>query len=605
MTCSAAAAPLTCEKTPRRQELIPIRPNTPSMKTRMLLLLPLLLLAAAVVQAQQTAEVDVRSFGAKGDGVTDDTAAVQRALDSMAEKGGTVKLGIGNYLIKTHLVVPANVTLEGIWRIPTARTQNIGSTLLAVEGEGSEEGPAFITLNANSTIKGLTVFYPNQKANDIKPYPWCVRGAGGDNSSIVDCLLVNPYLGVDFGTNPSGRHYIRNLYGQPLRKGIFVDKCLDIGRIENVHFWPFWTWDAESGIQEWLSENGEAFIFGRTDWEYVFNTFCFGYKIGYRFIKTEMGSMNGNLLGIAADAANIAVLVEECQRPGLLITNGEFVSIYGDKPTMVVTTETNTGVLQFQNCSFWGPAYQIARLEGKGNTTFNNCNFLTWGYLSMDWSQSSEDIPAIHQLGGTLSAVGNQFLQARPQLKVDEPATSAIFVANMLAGQLSVTSAAGARLEVGLNAQDALTPAAALARPNEEPEAIVVDDAEGSDRVRFEGTWYVSPEPGNYYRSTRWARKGTGDSRAFFRPEVPEPGKYDVFVFVSPDPMSDHATNAPVTVRHQGGEDVQRIDTHGVQTGRWVKIGSYQFARGATEIIFSNDADNNIVADAVKLLPAK
>ena len=39
----------------------------------------------------------------------------------------------------------------------------------------------------------------------------------------------------------------------------------------------------------------------RTDWEYVFNTFAFGYAIGYHFIETSTGSMNGNFLGIGSD----------------------------------------------------------------------------------------------------------------------------------------------------------------------------------------------------------------------------------------------------------------------------------------------------------------
>ena len=35
--------------------------------------------------------------------------------------------------------------------------------------------------------------------------------------------------------------------------------------------------------------NCEAFIFGRTDWEYVNNTFVFPVNIGYRFIETQGG----------------------------------------------------------------------------------------------------------------------------------------------------------------------------------------------------------------------------------------------------------------------------------------------------------------------------
>ena len=319
-------------------------------------------MAACCLAAGPPSEVSVRDFGAAGDGVEDDTGAFADAMAAVAKSGGTVKVPVGNYLISTHLSVPNNVTLEGVWRIPTAWTANLGSTLLAVEGAGSEDGTAFITLGTNSTLKGITVFYPDQKMDSVTPYPWCVAGSGGDNSSIVDCLLVNPYQAVGFGTRNSGRHYIRGLYGQPLRRGIFVDKCYDVGRIENVHFWPFWGWDGHPELQKWMWENGETFIFGRTDWEYVLNTFVFGYKTGYRFIQTASGAMNGNLLGIGADATNVAVLVEQTQKPGLLITNGQFVSFGGQQPTEVVVKATHDGVVQFQNCSYWGPAAQIARI---------------------------------------------------------------------------------------------------------------------------------------------------------------------------------------------------------------------------------------------------
>ena len=44
-------------------------------------------------------------------------------------------------------------------------------------------------------------------------------------------------------------------------------------------------------------------MFARTDWEYVFNTFSFGYALGYHFIQSKNGACNGNFLGIGADMA--------------------------------------------------------------------------------------------------------------------------------------------------------------------------------------------------------------------------------------------------------------------------------------------------------------
>jgi len=78
-----------------------------------------------------------------------------------------------------------------------------------------------------------------------------------------------------------------------------VDLIYDIGRIENVHWNPWWS--IGTPVYDWQMEHGVGFIFGKTDWHYVLNTFCFGYNIGYKFIATEKGAANGNFLGIGAD----------------------------------------------------------------------------------------------------------------------------------------------------------------------------------------------------------------------------------------------------------------------------------------------------------------
>ena len=50
--------------------------------------------------------VDAAAFGAKGDGTADDTASIQRTLDSAAAKGGIVALTPDKYLVTGSLRIP-------------------------------------------------------------------------------------------------------------------------------------------------------------------------------------------------------------------------------------------------------------------------------------------------------------------------------------------------------------------------------------------------------------------------------------------------------------------------------------------------------------------
>lgn len=409
------------------------------------------LLTLSVGASAQPLGPSVKDYGAVGDGVTDDTAAFQAALDEVgAQGGGIVYAPRGNYLVATHLAIPDHVTLEGVFTVPTAWSQNQGTTLLAVEGEGSEEGSPFLSLGLNSTLKGITVYYPNQDdPADIKPFPWCIQGRGPDNASIVDCLLVNPYNGVDFATNNSGRHYIRNLYGQPLRRGIVIDKCYDVGRIENVHFWPFWNWSTPE-LQEWMAANSEALVFARTDWEYVFNVFVFGYHIGFRFTESPSGACNGNFVGIGSDASQYAVYVDQCQGMGLLIVNGEFVAMQGEEPIAVYIGPDNSGSVNLSNCAFWGPSRQLLRQEGIGTTTLSSCNFL-------GWDSRGEGRPALEVLGGQLTVNGCNFTKPGTHVYLGEYAMGAAIVGNQVSGDLSVVNESHGSVQVGLNAEVSVT----------------------------------------------------------------------------------------------------------------------------------------------------
>jgi hypothetical protein len=419
---------------------------------------------------------NVLEFAAKGDGKTDDTAAFQKALDAAhAAGGGVVHAPAGRYLIAGSLNVPEGAVLQGIFHGPTSHANfrdgvaippptADGTMLLATGGRGKEDGTPLITQEANTTVAGLTIFYPDQNWETTPvEYPWTIR-MHGNNCTVDNVELVNSWRGIKAVL--ASRHLIRNVTGQPLRVGIFVDEIYDIGRIENVHFYPWW-----KGIpvmHKFMHQYGESFIFGRTDWEYVLNTFSIDYHIAYHFIEGKTGACNGNFLGIGADGSQYAFVIESVQQPGLLITNGEFVSLDAaewateglskptgagdgsieDGPIQVLVKERmngrvwNRGPVRFVNCSFWGPCRQIARLESDTTLGFGDCTFCQWDKAN----------PAIAALAGDLSVNFCDFRQTGQQVYLGPQVNQAVIAGNMARGKWNIVNdATGGDVQNGLN----------------------------------------------------------------------------------------------------------------------------------------------------------
>lgn len=417
--------------------------SSPNELMGALAILALCFLSPALAFAVQ---LNVLDYGAIADGKTDNTAAFQQALsDAYKAGGGTVRVPAGTYLISSHLDVSYNTALVGEWEAPPAPTklnsENVnaseallaGTVLLAVEGAGDENGAPFIQMQRNATLKGLIIYYPEQKPGEAPvAYPWTVRGSG-DNISLIDCLFVNPYMAVDFGTQPCGRHYIRNLYAQALYKGLFVDKCYDVGRLENIHFWPFWTahvlTEPDGGIGDWMVKNATAFILSRSDWEYVTNCFSIGYYQGFHF-KTSAPDGPGNYLltQSGADGCDIAVNVEEAQgHSGISFSNSQFFG-------RILTGENNHAPVRFQSCGLFGaavvkevPDTEVVRIGGHGRVSFDNCHFYA--------IHGKTATPVfIRQVAGRLSVTDslymvNAFLDPIP-LVIEPDAISTIYALN-------------------------------------------------------------------------------------------------------------------------------------------------------------------------------
>lgn len=376
--------------------------------------------------AQVDSSINVRSHGAKGDGLTDDTAAIQTAMNEAAKSGGIVYIPAGKYLVKDHFSVPAGVQVKGAALAPNYSEPLVGTIILATGGRDKEDGPALFEMTNSTAVTGLTIYYPDQKPTDIHPYPWTFRLQGYDNT-VENVTLINSYNGIVTGPANNVRHRIRSVYGCVLRRGIFIDACTDIGRIENVQFHGHWWWAASVGgnadvVNKYMIDNLEAFIFGRTDWEYVTNTFVFPVKIGYRFIATKDGACNGQFVGIGSDYSQKCVVVDAIQPMGLLITNGQFVAFAGDNPVEVEISPTCDGSVRLVNCAFWGHADQNVVMHGKGFLSLSDC------YLSS--GKHFEDKALVEADSGKLQVRGCTFGTGEPCIDLKKGLKHAIITEN-------------------------------------------------------------------------------------------------------------------------------------------------------------------------------
>lgn len=133
-------------------------------------------------------------YGVIGDGATDDSAALQMAIDAAAsnlESGGTVILPHGTFLIKSTLTIPGGIKLKG---------QGYGSSPLAIQFDAGSSVIAYCGTDYAVRMQGHA-----SALEDIAVYDWrypvggyCdgVQAAGGvlveaDNAAVESATMSN------------------------------------------------------------------------------------------------------------------------------------------------------------------------------------------------------------------------------------------------------------------------------------------------------------------------------------------------------------------------------------------------------------------------------
>lgn len=390
-------------------------------------------------------------FGAKAEPGFDNRAAFQAAIDAAYESGGgVVYIPAGNYEFHSTQIgiksvrvrqgtsenkkdfnyeyvlrLHPGVQLRGDWAVPESNNGMVLGTILEVRvgknapnydgsvkswWNDSQAGNAlrttytsiadrFIEMNAGTGVTNLSIWYPEQNINDVKPYPWTLFQTQGNCATIEHVTLVNSYNG--FNSAPSELHYVLDSYITALNKGIEVHVCTDIGRIENVSISPeYW---AKSGLPgaptlaeltAYTKANSVGFQMHRSDWEYISYLHISGYKTGI-WIGREPGfadAPNAQLYEVHVDNCENGLYVEDVNPYGILISNSSFgaakggnaVYFYKDFSTSTqfngvefsgpIVSDGSDGVISFESCLF-GKYSDYALKINNGNVLLSQCHF--------------------------------------------------------------------------------------------------------------------------------------------------------------------------------------------------------------------------------------
>ncbi len=330
-------------------------------------------------------------FNAKNDGVTDNTDAIQNALNQAStDGGGIVFLPPGKYKVLGNLVIPSGVELKGSVDVSTTPT-GPGSVLEVYAGKNDPNGTPFLKLSAGSGIRGIVFDYPEQISTmlpNIATYPYCIQATGSD-TYMVNIGMRAVYHGIDLFTFKCDNHYVDFVAGHAFNNGIKVGGGSVGGKIYNTQFnviayacgneskfgeWPNSPAAGNPKAYEYGFDHFDFLILGNCQDELLYNDFHYGSQNGIVLTDEEGVGPSGNSVGYGIDGSRNAMVIEGLGSGSFDFINSQIVAI-GDQNTKYIQTDSGfTSEINLFNADFWGNPTQGITLGG-GNLNLQSANF--------------------------------------------------------------------------------------------------------------------------------------------------------------------------------------------------------------------------------------
>jgi hypothetical protein len=273
----------------------------------------------ADLKASLGGTVSVTDYGVKADGVTDDTVAFQAAVTAAQAVGGQLSLPNGKIRLTAPIVISKGMSIVGL--SPRVNNNNVliyqGSWLYF---DHTGIGLSFNTSGVYSTDFDLVDFgtVRNQPAPaggwTPTAHNFDINILSTQDVRIEGLILLNPTKGINM--SGGGRLLVRDLRGQPFQIGVQIDNVLDVCRIEDVHFWPFWKDDAN--LQSYTQQNLDSIYSLRSDNPEICNVFSLYCRSIIRFGQSASGVTRRAHIGdLDADTCKDGIWVDSTVTSGV------------------------------------------------------------------------------------------------------------------------------------------------------------------------------------------------------------------------------------------------------------------------------------------------
>lgn len=432
-----------------------------------------LLVAGMLAVVPASAAVDVSQYGAAGNGINDDTAALQAAINS-TPMGTTLRFGGPSqvYLISSRLVFqPGRIySGQGTIRMNSAAVPHTAVAKLSY-GASNQVTISGITFDANGVGGGLQlavdgggsipadsviidhVMIRNTSAAPAGPWDGAIYDPVGltnsqiTNNQVLNCALgmylsnlnnvqisTNYFQGIHFGDAISITFApVPFAYGQGIQ--ISQNSGQHMGRMA-IELWPNGGNDAQTSQVQGVSITGNTF----SDWDFGFTSATFGISVmagtgtvlqnnklvgpngGYGI---ELGSPQSTVSQNTVEGFSTGIILEDCTNStitgNLLSMQGldgiEFSNAPGDRSGVTVSNNSIMNAQTFgifANTSAWGGSTISGNMISRATGTFP-ADTTQW-YTGIATTPPAKPVTVVSNLiiqSGTTGPLGFGFIGIR------------------------------------------------------------------------------------------------------------------------------------------------------------------------------------------------